>query len=129
VEVVEVGDRPGHILGVVIQQGLAFTGDEVGTYRGWVTLDYTNGKGKHEGYGIVTYEDGSTQVTRSEGTTETSKDGKISEFGGTFTYISGAGRFEGIQGKGTYAGKRVAPLAAGADTYLDQTSTYELPAK
>ena len=130
VDMVEVGDVPGHVLAIGQQMGLTFLEDgEVGTYSGWFTADYTNGSGKHEGYAITTFEDGSTQVTRSEGTTAASEDGKTSEFKGTFTIIGGSGRFEGIQGKGNYTGKRVAPLSAGADGYFDQVSTYTLPSK
>ena len=129
VEMMEVGDVPGHVIGVIQLRGLAFANGEVGTYSGWVTMDYTNGSGRHEAYGVVTFEDGSAHVTKSQGTTEASEDGKISLFEGTFTYTGGAGRFEGIKGKGSYSGKRVAPLSVGADSYNDLTSTYTLPAK
>ena len=39
----------------------------------------------------------------------------------------GSGRFEGIRGKGTYVGRRVAPLSAGADGYIDLSSSYTMP--
>jgi len=129
VEMMEVGDVPGHVIGVLELRGLSFENDEVGTYSGWVTVDYTNGSGKHEGYGITTFEDGSTHVSKVQGTTKASEDGKISEFEGTFTFIGGSGRFEGIKGEGSYTGKRIAPLSVGADSYIDLTSTYTLPSK
>ena len=129
-EVLEVGDLTGHIIGVVEQKGLSFSENgEVGTYSGCATFDYINGSGKHEAYSITTYEDGSTIVTKSQGTTKASEDGKISVFEGTFTYTGGTGRFKGIKGKGSYTGKRVAPLDVGADSYNDVTSTYTVPSK
>ena len=86
VEMMEVGDAPGHVMGVMELRGLSFENGEVGTYSGLITIDYTSGSGKHEGYGVVTFEDGSTQVTKSQGTTKASEGGKISLFEGTFTY-------------------------------------------
>jgi len=129
VEMMEVGDVPGHVIGVLELRGLSFENSEVGTYSGWVTVDYTNGSGKHEGYGLVTFEDGSTHVSKSQGTTKASEDGKTSVFEGTFTIIGGSGRFKGIKGKGSYSGKRIAPLSVGADSYNDLTSTYTVPSQ
>lgn len=129
-EVLQVPDVPGHAIGMVEQKGLNFhENGEVGTYSGWVLLDYTNGSGTHEGYGVTTFEDGSTQITRSEGSTKATKGGKISVFEGTFTFIGGTGRYEGITGKGSYTGKRVAPLDVGADSYVDLTWTHTLPTR
>jgi len=129
VEMIEVGDVPSHVIGVTELKGLAFEDGEVGTYSAWITFDYTNGSGTHEGYGITTFEDGSTQITKSQGTTKASEDGKISVFEGTFTILGGSGRFEGIKGKGSYTGKRIAPLSVGADSYNDLTSTYTVPSQ
>ena len=127
-ERVEVADVPGHVLVVGEQMGLRFMADgEAGIYSGWFTADYTNGSGKHEGYSATTFDDGSRIVTRMEGTTKASEDGRISEFKGAFSYVSGSGRFEGIRGKGTYVGRRVAPLSAGADGYIDLSSSYTMP--
>ena len=117
-------------MGVAEGSGLAFSENgEVGRYSVLVTFDYVNGSGTHEGYGITTFEDGSTQVTKSQGSTKASEDGKISTFEGTFTFSSGTGRFKGISGKGSYAGKRVVPISVGADSYIDATATYAVPSE
>jgi hypothetical protein len=38
---------------------------------------------------------------------------------GAATVLGGRGRFEGAKGDGTVSGARLAPLATGADLYLD----------
>ena len=130
-EVMQVGDVPGHIVGITDGRGLSFpdTG-EVGTYLGKVTFDITNGTGPHQAYWVTTYEDKSTVITSCKGVTTARPDG-TSTFEGTYTYIGGTGRFAGIQGGGSYTGKRMAPLAPGvpADTFSDYVTTYTLPSQ
>lgn len=130
VESMEVADAPGHVIGVGQGAGLFFTeAGEVGSYAVWFSFDYVNGSGTHESYGITTFADGSTRISRGTGTTKASQDGKTSELAGTDTYTGGTGRFQGNVGKGSYTGKRVSPLAAGADTYVDFTETGKPPAR
>ena len=127
-EAVEIGDVPGHIIGVAQSSGLTcLESGEVGTYTQHVTFDYINGNGPHQGYSSVTFEDGSTTFSRFEGTTKEGEGGKSSLFEGTSTYIRGMGRFEGIEGSGSYTGKRITPFAAGADCYSDYAGTRTLP--
>ena len=127
-EVVEVGDVPGHFIGVAQSSGLtSLESGEVGAYTQHVTFDYINGNGKHQGYSSTTFEDGSTAFSSFEGTTKEVEGGKSSLFEGTSTYIRGTGRFEGIEGSGPYTGKRITPLASGADCYSDFTGTRTLP--
>jgi hypothetical protein len=38
---------------------------------------------------------------------------------GTISVVGGKGRFEDAKGEGTASGVRLAPLATGADLYLD----------
>ncbi|MEW6751801.1 MAG: hypothetical protein AB1505_12610 [Candidatus Latescibacterota bacterium] len=124
----EVGDVPGHVIGLIVQKGLSFAeSGEVGTCTGYITIDYINGKGRHDGYSVVTYDDGSTQLSRAQGSTTPTRGGKRSKFEGSLTYVGGTGRFKGMSGGGSYTGKRVAPLAEGADCYMDVTATYTLP--
>jgi hypothetical protein len=130
-EVMQVGDVPGHILGIVDQRGLSFpdTG-EVGTWSTKVIVDLTNGTGPHQSYTITTFEDRSTAMTVAKGTTTAQPDG-TSTFEGTFVYIGGSGRFAGVKGEGSYRGKRMAPLTPGgtADAFMDYTATYVLPSQ
>jgi hypothetical protein len=127
-EVAEVGDVPGHFIGVAQSSGLTnLESGEVGAYTQYAIFDYINGSGPHQGYSSTTYEDGSATFSKFEGTTKEAGDGKSSLFEGTYTYIRGTGRFEGIEGGGTYTGKRITPFAAGADNYTDIAGTYTLP--
>lgn len=131
VEIVPVGDVPGHIIAVADARGLTFLDDgQVATYANKIMFDVTNGSGPHWAYSISTLPDGSTRVTKAQGTTTALPSGE-STFEGTFTFVKGTGRSEGIQGGGTYTGKRLAPLTPGgpADSYIDSTYTYTLPSR
>lgn len=124
----EVGDVPGHIVGVGVGSGLAFfENGEFATFSSTYAIDYTNGNGPHWVYSQYTFEDGSTFATKEHGATTVDQDGKISMFEGAFSFVHGSGRFEGIQGTGSYTGKRLAPLAVGAEGYRDFAATYALP--
>jgi hypothetical protein len=131
VEAVQVGDVPGHVVGVADQRGLIFpdTG-EVGTWSGKVIFDLTNGTGTSQTYAVITLEDKSTMINLNK-TVVTARSDGTSTFEGTFTYIGGTGRFAGIQGTGSYTGKRMAPLAPGvpADIFSDYVATYTLPSQ
>lgn len=131
VDVMEVGDAPGHVLAIVDQRGLQTNqAGEVGQWSTKVFLDLTNGTGPHLSYTTVTFEDKSTMVTKANGVTTARADG-TSTFEGTFDYIGGSGRFSGIKGGGKYAGKRLAPLTPGvpADIYQEYTAAYTLPSR
>jgi len=131
VERIEVGDVPGHVIGVADGRGLtSFDTGEVATMLTKLMFDYTNGSGPFQSYAITSFEDGSTKVSKVQGTT-TALPGGISTFKATYSYIMGSGRFEGIKGTGSLAGKRMAPLTPGgpADCYLDFTETYTLPTR
>ena len=131
VNTIEVGDVPGHIIGVVEGAGVLSCDDGSVSTTSWKDLfDYIKGGGKHQGYESVTYEDGSAQWMKYQGTTTPSLDGKTSRWEGSFEFIKGTGRFEGIQGSGSYIGKRLASLpGVGAQYYIDWTFTYTLPSK
>jgi hypothetical protein len=127
-EAAKVGDVPGHVIGVGEANGLTFPEkDEPAAYSVQVMFDYVNGSGPHWGYAMSTWGDGSTTVVKVEGTTTATQGGKISLFKGTYTYVKGTGRYAGIKGGGSYTGKRVTPMAAGAFCYSDSTDTYTLP--
>jgi hypothetical protein len=131
IERIEVGDVPGHVIGVAEHRGLmSLDTGEVATHIGRLTLDYTNGSGTFQGYNLVTFEDGSTKIFKAQGRTTAQPSG-VSTFEAAYTYLKGTGRFEGIQGAGSFTGKRIAPLTPGAsaDCYLDFTETYTLPTR
>ena len=105
---VEVGDVPGHVVGVVLFKGLSFfEGGEIATHSNPATFDLTDGSGPHRGYVMHYFDDGSTSIERYEGQARLSADGKRTVVEGTFACVGGTGRFEGLQGEGTYRGERI----------------------
>jgi len=122
VEAIEVGDVAGHVIGVAEASGLSFEGDgEVAIYTVKFFFDYIDGSGAHQAWGITTFADGSTRTAYAKGTTTAQADG-TSKVAGSYRITGGTGRFAKAKGEGTYEGKRVAPLEAGADTYVDMTA-------
>ena len=130
VEIIKVEDVEGHIVGLYASTGLASleTG-EVAVYEVLGgSFDYTKGTGIHDGYTRLTFEDGSTMFTTGGGTTRPDPKGEGSLFeGGTVEIYQGTGRYAGIQGEGSYTGRRVVAVGAGAQVYLDYVLTYTLP--
>ena len=125
VKVIEVGDQPGHTVTLVRARGLAFLENgEVAELLATETLDNLRGEGTYEGYEILTFEDGSTIVSRFEGEDMLSEDGKYVDFEGTHEYVSGTGRFAGIKGESTHQGRN--HLASGMGFYLSFSGTYTL---
>ena len=121
-EVIQVGDVPGHVIGVADAAGLTFDDIEnkVGTFATHVLFDSTKGNGTHWGYDMRTYDDGS-MITKFQGTTMAGE-GEMSSFQGTSTFTKGTGRYEGIQGGTSYAGK-----GGPTGRYADVTGSYTLP--
>lgn len=125
VTVVEVGDRPGHTVTLARVRGLAFLDSgEVAEVLATETIDDVQGSGTYEGYEVLTFEDGSTIVSRFEGVSTVTEDGRYIDFQGTHEYIRGTGRFAGISGEGTHEGRN--HLAAGVGFYFDFELTYTL---
>jgi hypothetical protein len=128
---IEVGDVPGHLLGVGDVAGVLSCDDgSIATASMKAVSDYIKGSGKAYNYALYTYEDGSTTWAKSQYTSTTDPGGKTGSMEGTFEYLKGTGRFEGIQGGGTFTGKRLAPApGVGAQFYVDLSSTYTVPSK
>ena len=125
---VEVGDVPGHVVGVVVFKGLTFFADgEIATHSNPATFDLTNGSGPHRGYVVHYFDDGSTSVERYEGAAKLSADGKRTIVEGSFECVGGTGRFEGLRGEGTYRGERLGALQTGDYVYVDTTGSCTVP--
>jgi hypothetical protein len=128
VTTVEVGDVPGHVVGVVEFKGLSFFADgEVATHTNPATFDLTNGSGPHQGYVVHYFDDGSTSIERYRGEARMSADGKRTMIEGTFECVGGTGRFAGIKGEGTYRGERLGALRTGDYVYVDTTGSCTVP--
>jgi len=121
-ETIEVGDIPGHILGIAQHAGLIlYSTGEVATTKNNAIFDFVAGKGSFTNYRITTFKDGSTLFTKGGGTATPVDGGKRTVFEGPVECIGGTGRFEGYKGTGTYKGERVGDLKTGADSYFDFT--------
>ena len=100
---VGVGDVPGHVVGVVEFKGLTFFADgEIAIHTNPATFDLTDGSGRHQGYVVHHFDDGSTSIERYQGEARLSADGRRTVVEGSFECIGGTGRFEGLKGDGTY---------------------------
>jgi len=130
-QVVEIGDVPGHIIGVSEGAGVLSCDDGNVATTSWKDiLDLIKGGGKSNGYESFTYEDGSSQWMKYPCTITPSVDGKTSRWEGPFEFIKGTGRFEEIKGSGSYIGKKLASSpGAVMQYYIDWTFTYTLPSK
>jgi len=129
-----VGDVEGHVIGFFSRVGLVFfENGEVATYSNRGTFDSTKGHASYVGYGLVTYEDGSTTLSKIQGTSTPIEGTNLKTGKGTGEYIKGTGRFEGIKGTLSYTGRRLTPFSkktgTRADSYYDVTGTYTLPSK
>lgn len=124
-ETVDVGDAPGHMVGVAKATGVGFfDGGEVATLVTTGTFDYQNGAGKTEGYVGYTFEDGSTFFLKYEAVTTPDAAGMGSSFKGQFSFTEGTGRFRRIKGGGTLSGRRLSLLGGGSEVYFTFAGTY-----
>jgi len=134
-EYMPVGDVEGHILAIFEWRGLVFVDGEVGVCVGWTQVDLIKGVGPAQGYYKVTYEDGSTTVTKYQFTAKIAPDGKAGLYeNGKGEFIMGTGRFAGIKGTDSYTGKRIMPISPGlkearGDFIIEGTMNYTLPPK
>jgi hypothetical protein len=127
-ETMEVGDVPGHVMGVAQQTGLMFysTG-EIARKTATFTFDLMKGKGTFVDYSIYTDPDGSIRFIKAAGTAGPVGDGKKFVMEGTFECIGGTGRYEGDKGTGTFKGERIGELKTGGDAYYDFTMNCRKP--
>jgi hypothetical protein len=126
-----VGDEEGHVLVLQIMQGLAlFENGEIAKVRSHLISDTIPGKGGQViGYSILTFEDGSTIVTRFQRLMVRDESGNLSAKQ-TSDLIKGTGRFEGIKGTASAVGRNWLPSGEEAGrAYSDITFTYTLPPK
>lgn len=129
VETMEVGDVPGHIVGVFQSGGLGFftkgpISGQTATRTGTGYFDYVNGKGTFRNYLVYTFQDGSTLSVIATGTNTPVDGGKRATYKGETEWIGGTGKFEGMKGKGTFKGERFGSPKTGGDGTVDVTGTY-----
>jgi len=124
---VEVGEVEGQPLaiGLYEQKGLRMSENgETAIYKSWGQFQTMVGS---RGFGVSTFEDGSTTWIKFQHPPGTPGEGgevKFDIYKGTFEYIGGTGRFEGIKGKGSYTAKYF-PAYGVAD--IEGIAEYTLP--
>lgn len=121
-ETMEVGDVPGHVLGIAQKTGLVFfsTG-EAATYKGTFHADLIKGKGPFVDYSLITDQAGDTRFIKATGKADTVGKGKKFVFEGTVECIGGTGKYEGYKGSGTFKGERIGELKTSGDSFHDIT--------
>ena len=130
-EKIPVNDEPGHALGMQILEGLTlFENGEIAKTRGHAIVDSKLGKGAQAiAYGIYTFDDGSTIVSRTQRLMVPDQSGNFTAQS-TSELIKGTGRFEGIKGTSSGTGKNFLPREGEAlRVFTDFTWTYTLPTK
>ncbi len=119
VQTQDVGDVDGHVLGLIRASGIAsFQDGSTATAFFVAQTDYVKGSGTNATFSNLTFDDGSVLWYKTTGTA--TADGARTKFRGTITVLGGKGRFAGAKGEGGFNGARLAPLASGADLFLDQ---------
>jgi len=121
VNMVEIGDRPGHAFVLAktactwskpMDVGGSGTKDGVSVASGEMSGGKSNDTGAH----WSTMASGDKIFVRFQGKSTYDKDAKMQTSKGTWSYTGGTGKLKGIKGKGTYDGK-------GSP---DGTATYEV---
>jgi hypothetical protein len=127
-ETIEVGDAPGHVVGVGQQSGLVFysTG-EVAKKTATFHFDLLKGEGTYRGYTVITDKDGSSRFNRMSGTTAPVDGGKKFVLEGNIECNGGTGKYEGFKGTGTFKGERIGDLKTGGEAYYDFTMNCRKP--
>jgi hypothetical protein len=130
-ERISVSDQERHTLALQIGEGLAFCENgEIAKVRSHSLVDSQPSKGGQAiGYGIFTFDDGSTVVTRFQRLMVPDQSGGIAAKA-TSEIIKGTGRFEGIKGTSSSTGKNfLATKEEAMRTFSDFIWTYTLPSK
>lgn len=127
-EMMEVGDVPGHFMGVSRYNGMSFytkgpDAGEIVPRTGTLIFDVVGGKGTFSGHETKTFRDGSTMTFRFSGTQAPIDGGKKTAYESTWEVTGGTGRYGGAKGTGTSAGERVGDPTTGGDNYFDFAGT------
>lgn len=121
-ETIDVGDVPGHLLGVAQQTGLVFFSTGVVAKKtATFHFDLLKGKGTFGEYSLITDPDGSILYSKAVGTAGPVGDGKKFVIEGKIECTGGTGRYEGFKGSGVVKGERVGELKSGGDAFYDFT--------
>jgi len=94
IDFIPVPDVDKHAIGIFERRGVAiFKNGETAAYHSRGTWDLIDGNGTFQGYTILTFEDGSTTISKYSGN-QTQESGKLATMKGKGEYIKGTGKFE-----------------------------------
>jgi hypothetical protein len=110
-EVIQIPGSSKLTLGRTRYYGLYFHEDEVATCWAVETFERSPEGGSQKGYTINLYKDGSTTVMSFEGKKLALESKDRNRFQGTWTFVSGTGRFADIKGGGDYEGESFEGIA------------------
>jgi hypothetical protein len=129
VESIPIPDVDKHTIGIYERRGVAiFTNGDTAAFHSIGTWDHIDGNGTFQGYSTLTFEDGSTIMSKGSG--NISKEaGKLPNMSGKGEYIKGTGKYEGIKGSVTYTSKFITPYndKTKGDTVMKAKGSYTLP--
>jgi hypothetical protein len=109
-EMIPIGDVEYHGVGLLVRQGAVFLENgEMAWGKSVVLFDMIKGAGPFDQYSTLTFQDGSTIITRTKGTSEATSTGVSTAAKWTGEIIKGTGRFEGIKGTGTSTARLLPP--------------------
>jgi hypothetical protein len=126
VEGVPIPDAEGHIVGLMVREGVTvYENGELGWTKAVAIADTTKGVGPFSQYATTTFQDGSTIISYTKGTVS----GPRFEFNAEI--IHGTGRFQGIKGTITVTGKGLPPEKGEiiGKAVGELTMTFTLPSK
>jgi hypothetical protein len=124
---IEVGDKPGHMMGVsksacTWSPGMEIAGAKTKDGFSVAFFDATGNTSNGHGVHVSTLDSGDKIYVKFQGSGML-KDGAPQTESGTWSYTGGTGKLKGIKGKGTYKGKS---NADGSTTY-EIEGDYQLP--
>ncbi len=126
-QMLEVGDQPGHMLGVqqvkCTWSKMEIEGSSAKDSVTTVLVDGYGNKANARGYDIATMADGDKAFVRFQGAV-TLKDGVVVTDEGKWSFTGGTGKLEGIKGQGTYKG-----TGSGEEVTFEIEGEYTLPSK
>jgi len=115
----DVGDAAGHVIAFNKQScswptPMSVAGAKATSSALVVVSEFHGAKQMAHGFNTTTYDNGDKTSARFEAHRTLSADG-TSKFAGTFTYVSGTGKFAGIKGGGTFSGTGAADGTSGSE--------------
>jgi len=110
-ESTEIPGTDGVVFGQTRYYGLYFHEGEVATCWAIESFERDRTRGSQKGYTINLYQDGSTTVMAFQGEKAMLDARARNRFDGTWSFVSGTGRFAGIQGGGAYEGESFEGIA------------------